>query len=78
MPYQGGSSGYSRIPESASEQDLRARVSQYEEVEVPSDVEGYDAGPALPRRPAVNDAGRRTSFFGWGFQGSDAEKAKDE
>ncbi|EJD01937.1 uncharacterized protein FOMMEDRAFT_20700 [Fomitiporia mediterranea MF3/22] len=58
-----GSSSY--LPTSGtSEVDLRSRNGQYEEVEVPSDVEGYDVGPsqsAVP--PSVN---RQTSWFGWG------------
>lgn len=43
-----------------SDVDLRSRGGQYEEVEVPSDVEGYDVGEA-PTRP-----GDKASWFGWG------------
>ena len=63
IPHKPGTTGYSALPQSASEADLRARVNQFEEVEVPSDVEGYDAGG--PRRGGPTTAeGKRTSWFG--------------
>lgn len=78
IPTQHGSSAY--LPSPGSDADLRARGGgQYEEVEVPSDVEGYDLGPA-PRRPGAGGTpggGRRTSWFGWGAAGTGAEKKDD-
>jgi len=64
IPVQHGSSSY--LPLSGSEADLRARVSQFEEIEVPSDIEGYDVEPNANKqqRPPSN-TGRRTSWFGW-------------
>ncbi|CDO77745.1 hypothetical protein BN946_scf184993.g8 [Trametes cinnabarina] len=48
--------------------------STFEEVEVPSDMEGE--GPARPAsRP---DAARRTSWFGWGGSAAGTDKAKNE
>ncbi|KAL5520925.1 hypothetical protein ACEPAF_2928 [Sanghuangporus sanghuang] len=87
MPKQrAGSSSY--LPTSgASESDLRSRNGggngTYEEVEVPSDVEGYDVGP-LPQRSvapagaAQPSATRRTSWFGWGGSAPAAPEKKDE
>ena len=85
MPKQRvGSSSY--LPASGGESDLRSRNGggngAYEEVEVPSDVEGYDVGPLPQRRspPAGSSqptSARRTSWFGWGGSGVESEK-KDE
>ena len=63
IPIQHGSTAYSHITPSASEADLRARVSQFEEVEVPSDVEGYSVGPVPGSKNASHN---RASWFGWG------------
>ena len=67
---QYGSSSYSRV---GSEADLRSRGGQYEEVEVPSDVEGYDVGPTT-RRPGNE---KQTSWFGWGSAGVSSDKKKE-
>lgn len=72
IPVQHGSSSY--LPLSGSEADLRARVSQFEEVEVPSDIEGYDVEPNAKQqgRPSSN---RRTSWFGWPAAGGSPSPA---
>lgn len=74
IPVQQGSSSY--LPLSGSEADLRARVSQFEEVEVPSDIEGYDVEPSINRQRKPSST-RRTSWFGWpGASPSPATSAK--
>lgn len=82
IPVHHGSSSYTPTPLGSST-DLRSRGGngsspQFEEIEVPSDVEGYDVGgvstPQGQRRPQSTenqgqkpDAARRSSwFFGWG------------
>ncbi|THH05777.1 hypothetical protein EW145_g4544 [Phellinidium pouzarii] len=80
IPVQHGSSSYLPSSVAGSEADLRARVGQFEEVEVPSDVEGYDVGPSqrrgTPDAPPV--ATRRTSWFGWGAPVVPDKGAKDK
>ncbi|KAK0451841.1 TB2/DP1, HVA22 family-domain-containing protein [Armillaria borealis] len=72
-------------PRVSSDQDvyLRERATsvtgRYEEIEVPSDVEGYDVGPSggdgvghsYDSRPAAQKRG--SSWFGWGGASSPAE-----
>jgi len=72
IPVQIGSSSY--LPTSpGSDTDLRSRVAQYEEIEVPSDIEGYDVGPtptkttSVPESRPTRPAGRKSSsWFPWG------------
>lgn len=71
MRKQQGSSAYSRV---SSDADLRSRGGQYEEVEVPSDVEGYDVGPSAGR--SGGDASRQ-SWFGWGGGTPQSEKKRE-
>ena len=52
-----------------------SRVPVYEEVEVPSDVEGYDVGPSTGR--PGGDVGRQTSWFGWGGGAAQSEKKRE-
>ncbi|KAI5116719.1 hypothetical protein M0805_000828 [Coniferiporia weirii] len=80
IPVQHGSSAYLPPSVAGSEADLRARVGQFEEVEVPSDVEGYDLGPSPRRGPtdAPLSPTRRTSWFGWGAQAPPDKGAKDD
>ncbi|TDL27728.1 hypothetical protein BD410DRAFT_713386 [Rickenella mellea] len=76
MPTQQGSSSFSPSSRTDSDADLRSRGGQFEEVEVPSDVEGYDVRPggSSPRGKeseqghAYDGKGQagRTSWFGWG------------
>jgi len=49
--------------------------SKFEEIEVPSDIEGYEVGQSTSTsdRP---DPAARTSWFGWG--GSGSENVKNE
>ena len=72
MPKQHGSSAYSRV---SSDADLRSRGGQYEDVEVPSDVEGYDVGPST-RRPGGDNASQ-TSWFGWGGGAAQSGKKRE-
>ncbi|OBZ76933.1 HVA22-like protein j [Grifola frondosa] len=69
---------------SSSESSMRERSgsgngkSTFEEVEVPSDMEGEAAGRVEPQRPAQT---KRTSWFGWGASanpGKDYERVKTE
>ncbi|GLB39939.1 putative TB2/DP1, HVA22 family protein [Lyophyllum shimeji] len=68
---------------SSSGLGLRERTNsgsgRFEEVEVPSDVEGYDVGDGTGEGEgeghARSAAGTRTSWFGWGGSGSGAGKA---
>lgn len=64
IPTQQGSSSYSRT---SSETDLRSRGGAFEEVDVPSDVEGYSVADEAHTRAAA----RRTSWFGWATGGGD-------
>jgi receptor expression-enhancing protein 1/2/3/4 len=49
---------------------------RFEEIEVPSDVEGYDAG-AESGRPAA--AARNSGWFaGWGSPAKEGEKTKSD
>lgn len=59
----------------SSSGSLRERTgrSTFEEVEVPSDMEGEGAGS--PRMP---DAARRSSWFGWGGGASEYERVKTD
>ena len=72
IPTQHGTSSYSpnapsRTP---SEMDLRSRTGAFEEVDVPSDAEGYSvADDAHARNP-----GRRTSWFSWATGSGDADR----
>ncbi|KAH8112927.1 TB2/DP1, HVA22 family-domain-containing protein [Phellopilus nigrolimitatus] len=79
IPAQHGSSAYFPASPVGSDADLRARVGQFEEVEVPSDVEGYDLSSAPRRGPteAPPNPTRRTSWFGWGAAAAD-KGAKDD
>lgn len=71
-----GSTGY-RPARTESSADIRSRGGQFEEVEVPSDVEGYDVGRA-PGAPAQG-VQRSSSLFGWGWGGSgENQKTKEE
>ena len=74
IPTMQGTTSYMPTSPVGSDADLRARVAQYEEVEVPSDVEGYDLGGS-PRPPASRPAAsNRTSWFGWGAAPTTPEK----
>lgn len=78
IPTQYGSTSFLPTSPAGSDADLRARVAQFEEVEVPSDVEGYDlGGPSRvdAGRPGIEAANRRTSWFGWGSPPATPEKA---
>lgn len=65
----------------SSDYDLRGRASSrvgYDEIQVPSDVEGYEAGDGFPNRPAATSG--VGSWFGWGPspQTNGYEKLKGE
>ncbi|KAL1948286.1 hypothetical protein VTO73DRAFT_12361 [Trametes versicolor] len=62
----------SRNSSSGSFRECAGR-STFEEVEVPSDMEGE--GPASPRMP---DAARRSSWFGWGGGAAEYERVKTD
>ncbi|KAI9056713.1 hypothetical protein FKP32DRAFT_1682147 [Trametes sanguinea] len=49
--------------------------STFEEVEVPSDMEGEGSGHPAPKAP---DAARRTSWFGWGAGAAAPERPKND
>lgn len=83
IPVQHGSSSYLPTSPAGSDADLRSRVAQYEEVEVPSDVEGYDLGGVTRISDSDSNrtgaANRRTSWFGWVSPPATPEKGgKDE
>lgn len=76
-------SDVSSVPMSrhSSDSDMRGRTHSrtgFEEIKVPSDVEGYDSGDGFPTRPPATTSGG--SWFGWGAtpQKSGYEKVKDE
>ncbi|KAI8996674.1 TB2/DP1, HVA22 family-domain-containing protein [Trametes punicea] len=70
-----------RPSRNSSEGSLRERSSSgngksaFEEVEVPSDMEGEGTGQPVPKVP---EAARRSSWFGWGAGASGHEKAKND
>lgn len=75
MPTQRGSSSYLPSSKRSSDVDVRARGGQFEEIEVPSDVEGYDVGAsAAPSGVRPTAGGRRTSWFGWGGPADKGDK----
>jgi receptor expression-enhancing protein 1/2/3/4 len=58
---------------------------RFEEIEVPSDVEGYDVGAAGGSGKAADSSGaadavKRSSgwFAGWGSPGKEGEKTKSD
>lgn len=70
----------------ASESDIRRRErrnsngsgSRFEEIEVPSDIEGYDVGQDAGSEAGPSPASR-TSWFGWGGSSkSDRERTKKD
>ncbi|CCM04503.1 uncharacterized protein FIBRA_06683 [Fibroporia radiculosa] len=77
------SADHPRRDSSSSSGSMRRRVdsgnakSTFEEVEVPSDMEGEGVGHAVPERPAQT---RKTSWFGWGSAnaGKGYERVKDD
>lgn len=85
-----GSSSYEITSRNSSDADLRGRSAsstgmRFEEIEVPSDVEGYDVGAAGGSgKPAGSsgtaDAAKRSSgwFSGWGSPGKEGEKTKSD
>ncbi|KAF9238940.1 TB2/DP1, HVA22 family-domain-containing protein [Melanogaster broomeanus] len=59
----------------SSDSDLRGRGSgKFEEVDVPSDVEGYDVGGKGSGSEA--GAARPTNWFGWGSSGVSRQKSE--
>ena len=82
VPIPPASSSYQVSSRASSDADLRGRSSssaamKFEEIEVPSDVEGYDVGGTEHGMP---DSAKRTSgWFGWGSPGKEAaEKPKND
>ncbi len=83
MPGASPALGLSR---GASESDIRHRErrnsngsgSRVEEIEVPSDIEGYDIGQDA-RGEAGPSPASRTSWFGWGGpSGNGRERTKND
>ncbi|KAI0672118.1 TB2/DP1, HVA22 family-domain-containing protein [Trametes maxima] len=65
----------SRNSSSGSLRERPSGKSAFEEVEVPSDMEGEGSGqPASPR----SDANRRSSWFGWGGSAAGYERVKND
>jgi len=64
----------------SSGSDLRERTvsgtGKFEEIEMPSDGEGYDGSGGKDDGGEISLSGRRTSWFGWG--GSGYERVKSE
>ncbi|KIL68389.1 hypothetical protein M378DRAFT_21910 [Amanita muscaria Koide BX008] len=69
----------------SSDSDIRRRErrnsnasgGRFEEIEVPSDIEGYDVGQAGGSGVNPNPA-QRASWFGWGGQKGDSERVKGD
>ncbi|KAG6857510.1 hypothetical protein H0H87_002135 [Tephrocybe sp. NHM501043] len=86
IPQTKGSTGTSRPSSSASASELGLRErtysnSRFEEIEVPSDVEGYDVGDHEGQGEARPAAASRGSWFGWATgsaQGKGYERVKGE
>jgi len=82
VPIPPASPSYEAPSRNSSDADLRGRSSsagmKFEEIEVPSDVEGYDVGSGSGQ--GKPDAARRNSgWFGWGSPGKEGvEKAKSD
>lgn len=87
MPGGGGSLSINPSRASSSA-DVRTRTNsssgKFEEVEVPSDAEGYDVGAYSGGRDGGDDAGRQGeqkrpgSWFGWGGSTASYERVKSE
>ena len=85
-----GSSSYEISSRNSSDADLRGRSAsstgmRFEEIEMPSDVEGYDVGAAGGSGKAADSSGaadavKRSSgwFAGWGSPGKEEEKTKSD
>jgi receptor expression-enhancing protein 1/2/3/4 len=79
VPIPPASSSYQVSSRDSSDTELRERNSpgtgmRFEEIEVPSDVEGYDVGAGSGQgRPDA--AQRNSSWFGWGSPGNEKPKS---
>ncbi|KAH7882992.1 TB2/DP1, HVA22 family-domain-containing protein [Phlebopus sp. FC_14] len=62
----------------SSDSELRGRGGRFEEVDVPSDAEGYDVGGGGGAKGSGGEeqAGRPTSWFGWGSAAGSRAKAE--
>ncbi|PFH53476.1 hypothetical protein AMATHDRAFT_45361 [Amanita thiersii Skay4041] len=84
MPIPGASPGFA-ASRGSSDSDVRLREransntsgGRFEEVEVPSDVEGYDVDDD-EREVGRAQPGTRSSWFGWGGQTKGYERLKNE
>ncbi|KAH7921474.1 hypothetical protein BV22DRAFT_730091 [Leucogyrophana mollusca] len=81
LPVPPASGSYLSSSRSSSGSELRERTSsftgRFEEVDVPSDAEGYDVGESSSGRSARPEARRPGSWFGWGGS-ADSEREKSE
>ncbi|KAF9224846.1 hypothetical protein BS17DRAFT_807902 [Gyrodon lividus] len=61
----------------SSDSELRGRgTGRFEEVDVPSDVEGYDVSGRSSKGSGSDAAARPTSWFGWGSSGVSRQKSE--
>ncbi|KIJ12069.1 hypothetical protein PAXINDRAFT_101399 [Paxillus involutus ATCC 200175] len=61
----------------SSDSKLRGRgAGRFEEVDVPSDVEGYDVGGRRSKESGSEASARPTSWFGWGSQAANKQKSE--
>ncbi|KIJ63589.1 hypothetical protein HYDPIDRAFT_134065 [Hydnomerulius pinastri MD-312] len=67
LPIPPASGSFQSSSRNSSESELRGRGSgRFEEVDVPSDAEGYDVDGGSGKESGSNEAARPTSWFGWG------------
>lgn len=70
----GSTQAFSR---NSSDSELRGRgAGRFEEVDVPSDVEGYDVGGRRSKESGSEASARPTSWFGWGSQAANKQKSE--
>ncbi|KAF8842783.1 receptor expression-enhancing protein 4 [Paxillus ammoniavirescens] len=78
LPVPSASGSTQAFSRNSSDSELRGRgTGRFEEVDVPSDVEGYDVGGG--RRSNLSgseESARPTSWFGWGPQAASKQKSE--
>ncbi|KIK97942.1 hypothetical protein PAXRUDRAFT_824410 [Paxillus rubicundulus Ve08.2h10] len=77
LPVPSASGSTQAFSRNSSDSELRGRgTGRFEEVDVPSDVEGYDVGGRRSRGSGSEASARPSSWFGWGSLAVSKEKSE--